>query len=103
MAISLSNVQSTLLPPTLTGPIFDKAVETSAVMSLARRVPLSVNAQTAIPISMDVPAAGWVAEGGAKPVGAVSTGVKIMTGKKVALLLPVSQEVVMTNHAGLFE
>jgi hypothetical protein len=103
MAISLSNVQSTLLPPTLTGPIFDKAVETSAVMSLARRVPLSVNAQTAIPISMDVPAAGWVAEGGAKPVGAASTGVKIMTGKKVALLLPVSQEVVMTNPAGLYD
>jgi hypothetical protein len=98
----LSAVAPVLLPPTITGPIFLKAQETSAVMSLARRVPLSVNAQTAIPVPMDVPTAGWVAEGGVKPVGAGGVGVKIMTGKKVALLLPISQEIAMTNAAGLF-
>jgi hypothetical protein len=102
MATQLSSVASTLLPPTITGPIFAKASEQSAVMSLARRVPLSVSAQTAIPVPMDVPVAGWVAEGGVKPASQVGVGVKVMTGKKVALLVPVSQEVAMTNPAGLY-
>lgn len=99
----LSSVNSTLLPPTITGPIFKKASESSAVMQLARRVPLSVSAQTAIPVPMDVPTAGWVSEGAAKPVASGGVGIKVMTGKKVALLVPVSQEVVMTNAAGLYD
>lgn len=102
MTGTLSSISSTLLPPTITGPIFDQAVESSAVMSLARRVPLAMTAQTAIPVSMDVPAAGWVSEGGVKPVGNGRVGVKTMVGKKVALLLPVSQEIAMTNAAGLY-
>jgi hypothetical protein len=102
MATSLSAINNTLLPATITGPIFDQAIESSAVMSLARRVPLSMTAQTAIPVSMDIPAAGWVAEGGAKPVGNGGMSVKTMVGKKVALLVPVSQEIAMTNAAGLY-
>lgn len=102
MATSLSSINNTLLPSTITGPIFDQAVESSAVMSLARRVPLAMTAQTAIPVSMDVPAAGWVSEGGVKPVGNGAVGVKTMVGKKVALLVPVSQEIAMTNAAGLY-
>jgi hypothetical protein len=102
-AVQLNNVAGVLLPPTITGPIFLKAEETSAVMALARRVPLSVTAQTAIPVPMDVPTAGWVSEGGAKPVAQGGVGVKLMTGKKVALLVPVSQEVVMSNAAGLYD
>ena len=100
--VTLSNISSTLLPPTITGSIFDQAVESSAVMSLARRVPLSMTAQTAIPVSMDIPAAGWVSEGGAKPVGSAGVSVKTMTGKKVALIVPVSQEVATSNAAGLY-
>ncbi|GAB2970253.1 phage major capsid protein [Nocardioides montaniterrae] len=103
MATNLSSVNPTLLPPTVTGPIFDQAIESSAVMSLARRVPLSITANTAIPVSMDVPAAGWVSEGGVKPVGNGAVSVKTMTGKKVALLVPVSQEVAMSNAAGLYD
>jgi hypothetical protein len=102
-ATALSNTSATLLPPTITGPIFAKATEQSAVMSLARRVPLSVSAQTAIPIPMDVPVADWVGEGGVKPASQVGVGVKTMTGKKVALLVPVSDEVVMTNPGGLYD
>jgi hypothetical protein len=102
MATQLSSVASTLLPPTITGPIFAKASEQSAVMSRARRVPLSVSAQTAIPVPMDVPVAGWVGEGAVKPASQVGVGVKTMTGKKIALLVPVSQEVAMTNPAGLY-
>jgi len=100
--VQISSVAPTLLPPTLTGPIFKKAEETSAVQQLARRVPLSMTAQTAIPIPMDVPTAGWVSEGAAKPVAAGGVGVKTMTGKKVALLVPVSEEVARSNAAGLY-
>lgn len=102
MAVQLSSVNPTLLPPTITQPIFDQAIESSAVMQLARRVPLSISATTAIPVSMDIPAAGWVSEGGVKPVGSGAVGIKTMTGKKVALLVPVSQEVATTNPAGLY-
>jgi hypothetical protein len=102
-AVQLSNVNGTLLPPTITAPIFLKAKETSAVQNLARQVPLSVTANTAIPVPMDVGTAGWVSEGGAKPVGNGGVGLKIMTGKKVALLMPVSNEVVMSNAAGLYD
>lgn len=102
-ATLLSAVNQTLLPPIITEPIFKKASETSALMQLARRVPLAVNRNTAIPVPMDVPTAGWVNEGGIKPTGSESIGIKMMTGKKVALLLPVSEEVVMTNPAGLYD
>ena len=103
MATQLSGVNGVLLPPTITGPIFSKASEQSAVMSLARKVPLSVSAATAIPVPMDVPVAGWVTEGGVKPAAQVGGGVKIMTGKKCALLVPFSQEVVMSGAGALFE
>lgn len=100
---ALSNSSATLLPKTITGPIFNKATESSAVMSLARRVPLSVSANTAIPVSMNVPIAEWVAEAGVKSGSQVGVGVKEMTGKKLALLVPVSNEVVMTNPGGLYD
>jgi hypothetical protein len=102
-ANALANTSTVLLPPTITGPIFAKAVEQSAVMSLARRVPLSVSANTAIPVPMDIPVADWVGEGGVKPAAQAGVGVKLMSGKKVALLVPVSDEVVMTNPGGLYE
>jgi hypothetical protein len=100
---NLNAVNGNLMPPQLTGPIFAKASEQSAVMNLARKVPLSVSATTAIPVPMDVPTAGWVGEGGVKPASQVGVGVKLMTGKKVALLVPVSQEVVMTNPGGVID
>jgi hypothetical protein len=103
MATQLSSTSATLLPPTITAPIFAKATEQSAVQSLARRVPLSVSANTAIPIPMDVPVADWVSEAGVKPAAQVGVGVKQMTGKKVALLVPVSEEVAMTNPGGLYD
>lgn len=103
MVTQLSSVAPTLLPPEVTEPIFEKTNEVSAVQQLARRVPLSLSAATAIPVSMDIPAAGWVSEGQAKPVGSGAFGVKMMTGKKVALILPVSEEVARTNPAGLYD
>lgn len=103
MATTLSSIPSGLLPSTVTGPIFEKTEELSAVQQLARRVPLSLTANTSIPVSMDIPAAGWVSEAGQKPVGSGAVSVKQMSGKKVALLVPVSEEVARTNAAGLFD
>lgn len=103
MSTNLSNVPAGLLPATITSAIFDKTVESSAVQRLARRVPLSMDANTSIPVSMDIPAAGWVSEGGSKPTGSGRVSVKQMEGKKVALLLPVSAEVARTNPAGLYD
>jgi hypothetical protein len=102
MATTLASVPSGLLPPTVTGPIFDKTNELSAVQQLARRVPLSLTANTSVPVSMDIPAAGWVSEGGVKPTGSAAVGIKQMQGKKVALLVPVSEEIARTNAAGLY-
>jgi hypothetical protein len=103
MAVTLSAVSSTLLPPTLTGPIFAKTAESSAVQRLARKVPLSVNANTAIPVPMDIPEADWVGEGGVKPAAEGGVGVKVMTGKKLAVLVPVSEELVRTNPGGVWD
>ena len=50
MATQLSSVSSSLLPATLTAPIFAQAVEQSAVMRLARRVPLAMTANTVVPV-----------------------------------------------------
>ncbi len=100
--VKLSNIAATLLPPTITEPIFSRTAETSAVMQLARRIPLSMTAQTAIPVPMDIPQAGWVNEGGSKPTGSSSINVKTMAGKKLAVLVPVSEEVARSNAAGLY-
>ncbi len=71
-------------------------------MQLARKVPLSLTAETAIPVSGDIPLADWVDEAGTKPLGTSGISVRTMRGKKVAVLVPVSAEVAMTNPAGLF-
>jgi hypothetical protein len=103
VATTLSAVSPTLLPPTITGPIFAKASEGSAVQQLARKIPLSVNANTAVPVPMDVIEADWVGEGGVKVASEEAVGVKQMTGKKLAVLVPVSAEVAMTNPAGMYD
>lgn len=100
--ITLSDVDANLLPRTLTGPIFERAAELSAIQRLARRVPLSIDATTSIPVPLDVPTADWVDEGGRKPLSSGGVGVKTMTAKKLAVLIPVSEEVVRTNAAGLW-
>lgn len=100
--IKLSDVNASLLPRTLAGPIFEKSVEQSAVMALARRAPLAIDATTSVPIPMDVPTADWVGQAQKKPLSSGSVGVKEMTAKKLAVLIPVAEEVVMTNAGGLW-
>lgn len=100
--LKLDDVNANLLPRNLTGPIFERANELSAVMRLSRRVPLSMDATTSIPVPLDVPTADWVDEGARKPLSSGGVGVKTMTGKKVAVLIPVSMEVARTNAGGLW-
>ena len=101
--VTLAGIPNTLLPRTISGPIFEKATETSTVMRLARRVPLALTANTEIPVPLDVPTADWVNEGGRKPISSGGIGVKTMSGKKVATLVAVSEEVARTNAAGLYQ
>lgn len=100
--LKLSDVDPTFLPATLVGPIFEKSVEQSAVMSLARRVPLAMSANTAVPVPLDVPTADWVDQAGRKPLGTGGVEVKQMSGKKIAVLIPVSMEVAQSNAGGLW-
>jgi HK97 family phage major capsid protein len=100
--IKLSDVNDALLPRTITGPIFEQSVEQSAIMSLARRAPLAIDATTSIPIPLDVPTADWVGQGARKPISSGGVDVKQMTAKKLAVLIPVAEEVAMTNAAGLW-
>ncbi|MER7623945.1 phage major capsid protein [Streptomyces sp. NPDC126503] len=101
--VTLSGIPNSLLPKTISGPIFAKATEQSTVMRLARRVPLAMTANTEIPVPLDVPTADWVSEGGRKPISSGGIGVKTMQGKKVATLVAVSEEVARTNAAGLYQ
>ncbi len=100
--ILLSDVNDSLLPRQITAPIFEKSVEQSAIMSLARRAPLAIDATTSIPIPMDVPTADWVGQGARKPLSSGGIDVKQMVAKKLAVLIPVAEEVVMTNAGGLW-
>lgn len=101
--VKLSGVNGALLPNIVTEAIFVKATEKSAVMSLGRRVPLAMNVTTAIPIPGGVPLAGFVAEGGKKPLGSSNVGFKSISGKKLAVLVPVSAELATTNSGGLYD
>lgn len=103
MAVTLSSASSTLLPPTITAPIFAKASETSAIMRLAKRVELPIGASTAIPVPLDIPLADWVGEAGQKPVAEGAVGVKTMQPKKVAVIVPLSEELVRTNPGGAYD
>lgn len=101
--LKLSDVNGALLPRTITGPIFEKSVEQSAVMALARPAPLAIDATTSVPIPMDVPIADWVGQAARKPLSTSSVGIKQMTAKKLAVLIPVAEEVALTNAGGLFQ
>lgn len=100
--IKLSDISASLLPPQITAPIFEKSVEQSAVMALAKRAPLAIDATTVIPIPMDVPTADWIGQASKKPLSSGGVDIKSMTAKKLAVLIPVAEEVAMTNAAGLY-
>ena len=79
------------MPREIADFIFEKALKTSAVMQLASEEPLPTTGK-AIPVVTGNPAAGWVAEGGRKPVSDMTIGTKTMDPKKLAVIVPFSKE-----------
>src|SRR5690606_4146451 len=94
---------ASLLPRTITAPIFEKSVESSAVMQLARPAPLALDATTSVPIPMDVPTADWVGPAAKKPLSTGGVDVKQMQAKKLAALIPVAMEGATPTAGGLYE
>lgn len=79
-------------------PIFTKAAEMSVVQRLAQQVPLGLGG-SAIPVVTGDVTAAWVNEGNAKPASTATMTLKTMSPKKIAVLIPVSAEVVRANPA----
>jgi len=53
-------------------------------------------------VPLDVPTADWVEQAGRKPISTGGVDIKQMTGKKIAVLIPVAMEVANSNAAGLW-
>ena len=87
---------SGFLKPDMSAALFEMARKSSAVMMLARRIPLGINGQT-IPYSTSKATAAWVAEAGQKPTTESSLGLKTITPHKLACISVVSAEVVRAN------
>lgn len=80
-----------VLPNEVSTEIWANAQESSAVMQLATEIPLPGTGITVPIISAD-PVAGWVAEGGIKPVSDPTFGNKRISAHKVVVGVKVSDE-----------
>lgn len=101
MAVSAATLMSDFsgfIPREQAAPIFDKAAEMSVVQRLAQQVPLSF-AGTSVPVITGDVTASWVSEGAIKGASTATMGLKNMDPKKLAVLIPVSAEVVRANPA----
>lgn len=96
---TMTNEFAGFLHPDQAQPIFDEAMKTSVVQSLARQIPVGVNG-VEIPITTGKPEAGWVAEAGLKPSTSTAIGIKTMKPHKLAAKTVVSAEVVRANPGG---
>lgn len=105
----LATVPTDLLPKTLVGPIFDKAQESSLVMRLGQRIPVSYG-ETVIPTTTKRPAVGQVGtgtsnaqrEGGWKPVSGTAWDTRSFSPIKLATIVTVSEEFARSNPQGLY-
>lgn len=105
----LSWVPTDLLPPIVTGPIFDIAQEQSLVMKLGRRIPVQYG-ETVIPTTTKRPAVGQVGsgttnaqrEGGLKPLSGTAWDTKSFSPIKLATIVTVSEEFLRKDPQGLY-
>lgn len=88
-----------LIQPEISAGIFEDAARLSVVQRLGRQVPLAGNGKT-IPIITGRPTAGWVGEGESKPKTDAEMDVIQMAPKKLAAIVPMSQELYRANPAG---
>ena len=79
------------LPVDLSREIIAKTQETSAIMTLARKVTLPGRG-LAIPVITSDPEASWVGETSAKPVANPGLDTKILRAYKLAVIVPFSNE-----------
>lgn len=93
---------SDLLPREISELIFEDAREASVVQQAARRIPLT-GAGKAIPYISGTPQASWVGEGGRKPVSDATVGTLTMDPKKLAVIVPFSEEYLSTDNVDLFD
>lgn len=87
----MADISRPNLPASISEDIWAKALEDSAVMSLAQRVELPGNG-LAIPVITGEPSADWVEETGAKPVSNSTVAIKTMQPYKLAVIETVSKE-----------
>lgn len=80
-----------VLPKEVSSEIWANTQEASAVMRLARQIPLPGSGVT-IPIITGDAEAGWVSETGSKPVSRSTLGSKNITPYKLAVIEPFSRE-----------
>ena len=87
----MADISRPTLPASISQDIWAKALEDSAVMSLAQRVELPGNG-LAIPVITGEPTADWVEETGVKPVSNSTVAIKTMQPYKLAVIETVSKE-----------
>ena len=96
-----TNRSNITLPMEVASEILQKAQEASAVMRLARRIPLPGTGLT-FPMITGDPEASWVDETNPKPVSNPTMGTKIMQPYKLAVIVPFSDEFAR-DYAALYD
>ena len=86
-----TNRTSIDLPVDVSQEIIQKTQEESAIMQLARQIPLPGRGAAVNVITSD-PEAAWVGETNAKPVSNPGLATKILRGYKLAVIVPFSNE-----------
>lgn len=79
------------IPAELSAEILQKTQQASAVMQLARQIPLPGKGAV-IPVITSDPVAGWVAETNIKPVSNPGLSVKQMQAYQLAVIVPFSRQ-----------
>lgn len=86
-----TNRSNVNLPNAVSSEILQKTQESSAVMQLAKKIPLPGNG-VQIPVITSDPVANFVTETGRKPVSNPGLSKKIMQAHKLAVIVPFSDE-----------
>jgi len=96
-----TNRTNITLPAEVSQEILQKTQQASAVMQLARQIPLPGRG-VQIPVITSDPSAAWVAETGAKAVSNPGLSTKLMQAYKLAVIVPFSDEF-RRDAAGLYD
>jgi len=96
-----TNRTNITLPAEVSQEIMQKTQQASAVMQLARQIPLPGRG-VQIPVITSDPSAAWVAETGDKAVSNPGLSTKLMQAYKLAVIVPFSDEF-RRDAAGLYD